>query len=287
MSLRLKFWGVRGSIPVPGPRTLRAGGNTPCVEVRAGGRLIVLDCGSGLRELGLAWMGEFSDCGIEADVFVTHTHWDHIQGWPFFLPAYHPRNRFRIHSAHGVGAGFENVFKHQMGHNYFPVEIADMAARIEFSQMSKPLSLGGGRITHHFTNHPGVDLAYRLDFPGSSVVYLTDHECHRSLGNESDFFTGEDRKIAAFCRGADILVCDAQYGDEDYRSKRGWGHSRWRDTVDLAAASGVRRLALFHHDPGRSDDDLDRVESEAGALARSVAGPLEVCVAREGQEMSL
>jgi phosphoribosyl 1,2-cyclic phosphodiesterase len=221
------------------------------------------------------------------DLFITHTHWDHLQGWPFFVPAYLPGNTIRIHSAQSAGTDFEEVFQRQMGKNYFPIEFVDMAAKIEFRKVSGGFDARGVPVKTFFTNHPGVDMAYRFDFPGACVVYLTDHECHRALGDGRDFFSGQDRKVAEFCSGADLLICDAQYGDEDYRSKRGWGHSRWRDTVELAAAAKVRRLALFHLDPDRSDEEIDAIVGSAQDHVRSLGGDFECFAAREGQEIRL
>lgn len=287
MSVQVRFWGVRGSIPVPGPTTVRYGGNTPCVELRHEGELFICDSGTGIRELGFRLLKEFSGKPLEADVFVTHTHWDHIQGWPFFIPAYNPKSRMRIHSAHGVGAGFEQIFRSQMAHNFFPVEINDMAAKLEFVRVDKPFQVKGIPVQTLFTNHPGVDVAYRFNFPGATIVYLTDHECHRAQGTDADFYAGQDRLVAAFCQDADLLICDAQYDDEDYKMKRGWGHSRWRDAVELAVAAKVKRLALFHHEPTRSDDAIDKTVAQAQGLAQEMKGSFELFAAREGQEILL
>ncbi|MFA6028710.1 MAG: MBL fold metallo-hydrolase [Elusimicrobiota bacterium] len=287
MSVLVRFWGVRGSIPVPGARTVRYGGNTACVEVRRDGRVLICDSGTGIRELGLLLMKEAQGKPLDLDLFITHTHWDHLQGWPFFVPAYIPKNTVRIHSAQGAGADFKEIFRRQMGQNYFPVELGDMAAKIDFHKVTKPFDAGGVPVKTLYTNHPGVDIAYRFEFPEGSVVYLTDHECHRALGDDRDFFTGQDKLVADFCSGADLLISDAQYDDEDYKTKRGWGHSRWRDAVELAAAAKVRRLALFHFEPLKSDDEIDAVVEKARAHARSLGAGFECFGAREGQEIRI
>ena len=284
MSGRLvRFWGTRGSIPAPGLETARYGGNTSCVEVRCAGRVIVCDCGTGIRALGENLSREFKDRTLDADIFVGHTHWDHIQGFPFFSPAYRKDNRLRIHSAQGVGWSFEKIFRDQMGQNYFPVEVADMAARLDFRPVSGPLRVGEVEVRTTFTNHPGVNMAFRFIHDGHSVVYLTDHENHRAQAPEAgEFADAQDRLIADFCRGADLLVCDAQYDDEEYRVKRGWGHGRWRDALALGLSAGVRRLALFHHEPTRTDAALDSVVEQC---RREAGSRLEVFAAQEKQEV--
>ena len=287
MSVVARFWGTRGSIPTPGAKTVRYGGNTSCMEVRGGGSVIVCDAGTGLRELGVSLLREFGQKPIDIDMFVTHTHWDHIQGFPFFVPAYQQKNRLRIHSAPGVGADFERIFRGQMGHAYFPVEVDDMPSAMSFISGHGPFEASGAKVRTLFTNHPGVDMAYRFDFPTASVVYLTAHECHAAQGDTRDYFTGQDRTVADFCRGADLVVCDSQYNDEDYKLKRGWGHSRWRDSVALGIAAEVKKLALYHHDPTRSDDDVDEVLAQAKAMVGEAGSKLELFAAAEGQEVSL
>ena len=287
MSVSVRFWGVRGSIAVPGLSTVRYGGNTSCVEIRQGGNVFICDSGTGIRELGFKLHKEFAGRPMEADVFVTHTHWDHIQGWPFFAPAYSAKNRMRIYSAHGVGTGFEAIFRAQMAHNFFPVEINDMAAKQEFVRVDNPFQVNGVPVQILFTNHPGVNVAFRFDFPGAGVVYLSDHESYRALGGERDFFTAKDRQVAEWCNACELLICDSQYDDEDYKTKRGWGHCRWRDAVALAVASKAKRLALFHHEPTRSDDGIDKLVEQSKALAQELGGDVEVFAAREGQELTL
>ena len=283
----MRFWGVRGSIAVPGPSTVRYGGNTSCVEIRQGGNVFICDSGTGIRELGLRLHKEFAGRPMEAEVFVTHTHWDHIQGWPFFLPAYNPKGRMRIYSAHGVGAGFESIFRAQMAHNFFPVEISDMAAKQEFVRVDKAFQVNGVPVRILFTNHPGVDVAFRFDFPEAAVAYLSDHESYQALGGASDFHSAKDRQVAEWCGACALLICDAQYDDDDYKTKRGWGHSRWRDAVALAVAAKVKKLALFHHEPTRGDDALDGIVGQSQALANELGGDVEVFAAREGQELAL
>ncbi|HVE11780.1 MAG TPA: MBL fold metallo-hydrolase, partial [Elusimicrobiota bacterium] len=206
MSWSVRFWGVRGSIPAPGPDTVRYGGNTSCVEARVAGQLFIFDSGTGIRPLGLSLMSEHGEKPIEGHILIGHTHWDHIQGFPFFLPAYAPRNRFRIYSSHGVGKGFEKIFREQMNQNYFPIETGDMASKLEFLHVNGPFSVGDVRVETTFSNHPGVNLVYRLRHGDRSMVYLTDHENYQAQVQDRDEFSvKQDRIIEEFCRGADLL----------------------------------------------------------------------------------
>ncbi|MCX5789283.1 MAG: MBL fold metallo-hydrolase [Elusimicrobia bacterium] len=282
--MKVRFWGTRGSLPAPGAGTQRYGGNTPCVELRAGGSLFVLDAGSGIRELGTFLMKEAGGRPITGDIFITHTHWDHIQGFPFFTPVFQPGNRFRIHGGRGSTKAFDKVMGGLMDPVYFPVELGDMLAKLDFIEVGGPLEYGEVLVRSTFSNHPGVNLAYRFDQGGKSVTYLTDHEIYEAMHESSPFGKKQDRLIEDFCRGTDLLICDAQYTDQDYRIKRGWGHSRYRDTVALGLAAGARRLALFHHDPWRDDDALDAIEKDARLIA---GGKLECFAAREGQTIDI
>jgi len=283
--MKVRFWGTRGSIPTPGHKTLKYGGNTSCVQIQAGERLLICDSGTGIRELGLSLMGQAKGEPIKGDIFIGHTHWDHIQGFPFFVPAYLPKNRFQIHSVKSVGDSFENIFRRQMGINYFPVEVGDMASQLDFHHVDgTEFEAGPVKVKTMYTNHPGVNTAFRFEFEGSSVIYLTDHESHEAFSQGGDLAKKQDAQVAEFCKGASMLICDSQYNDEEYEIKRGWGHSRWKDTVKLAVQAEVERLALFHHEPVRSDEDLDRVEEEARAHAASLGGKFELFCAKEGEE---
>jgi phosphoribosyl 1,2-cyclic phosphodiesterase len=273
-TLTIRFWGTRGSIPAPGPATVRYGGNTSCAEIRFGEQIIILDAGTGIRELGLALQREFSSRPIRADLFVGHTHWDHIQGFPFFEPAYAAGNEFRLYSTKPL----ERALAMQMGCDYFPVTVADMRARHTFVELADPVILGPVRVEHEQLNHPGGAVGFRVSAGGKAVVYLSDHEPASHSGPGAD-----GRRIEHFVRDADLLICDAQYTEQEYSVRRGWGHGTFEHAMKLARRAGVRRLALWHHDPLRDDDSLDRIVERF----REQANGLDCFGAREGFTIEL
>jgi len=295
----VRFWGVRGSIPTPGPATVYYGGNTSCVELRLAGQLVILDAGSGVRELGDQLMREFPGKSLDLTMLLTHSHWDHIQGFPFFVPAYLPHNRVRIRGFEGACQGLENTFSMQMETTYFPVGLGQMPGNITFDQQDDlEFDIGPVKCRSTFTNHPGVTMAYRMEANGGSVVYAPDHESFTRMrlhsnkapeeeGRVADFAAAEDARLKDFIRGADVLITDSQYTEAEYSAKVGWGHSCFEDTVQLALDSGVKRLYLFHHDPRRSDEDLSRIVGEARELVSAAGSPLIVEAAREGCKVPL
>jgi phosphoribosyl 1,2-cyclic phosphodiesterase len=294
--LKVRFWGVRGSIPTPGPTTLRYGGNTPCVEVRAGDTLVILDAGSGIRELGnaLAAAGE----PITAHLLISHTHWDHVQGFPFFVPAYTPGNMLHIYGCQGASHSLEEVLSGQMELAYFPVALKDMGAEVRFHEVDQgDFTIEGIRVRTIYSNHPGLCLLYRIEERAdahSALVYLSDTEPYDQLdsagGNNSEYVgvaPGIDPRLAAFARDAALLIADCPYTEEEYRHRRGWGHSSVDASVQIGLDAGARRLALFHHDPSHSDDVVDAMVAHAARLVEQVGAPMEVFGAREGQALEL
>ena len=289
----IRFWGVRGSIPTPGPSTVRYGGNTACVELRADGELIILDAGTGIRPLGMELMQEFKEQPLTISLLITHSHWDHVQGFPFFPPAYNENNQIGIHGFEGAWASLEGVFSGQMESPYFPISLQQMPG-IHFKELRElNFQIGNIKAEACFINHPGVTVGFRFNTSTGSVAYLPDHESYfrmRSLSTakgpvtpeELAFARREDEKTLRFIHGVDILILDAQYDVEEYRTRVGWGHSCVDDTVELANRAQAKQLFLFHHDPTHDDDKIDVMVAHARELAAWHGHQLEVAAAREG-----
>lgn len=264
--MRITFWGVRGSIPTPGPETQHFGGNTSCVEIRAGKTLLIFDGGTGMRLLGKELAKEMP---VTAHIFFSHVHWDHIQGFPFFDPAFVKGNTFHLYGGNNVSRTLEETLAGQMDHPSFPVHLTDMAAAMRFYDLTEgqvvKLDDGDGnevRITNALGNHPNGVYAYRVDHLGQSAVYCTDTEHYAVI----------DPKLLELCRGVDVLIYDSQYTPEEYAgttgggSKVGWGHSTFEAGADLAKASGAKKYVLFHHDPSQSDAHVREKEKRAQGL---------------------
>lgn len=256
--MRLRFWGVRGSIPTPQFENLEFGGNTACVEVRLpGGDVLVFDGGTGIRDLGLLLTREFSDRPMDLNVLLTHFHWDHIQGIPFFAPLYSPLNTVTFHG-HGALGNPEKMLGGQMQEPYFPVGLELAAATKRFVEVGRSsFQIGSATIRPFPLNHPQGAIGYRIEYEGASIVYATDLE----HGNEE-----LDRLLRDFAGGADLLVYDAQYTPEEYEAHRGWGHSTWLEATRVASDAGVRRLILFHHDPSHDSKRTKDIVRQAQAL---------------------
>ena len=266
--MHITFWGVRGSIPTPGPSTVQTGGNTSCVEVRAGKAVIIFDGGTGLRLLGQKLMRETP---LVAHMFFSHVHWDHIQGFPFFEPAFVAGNVFHLYGGNNVSRTLGETLAGQMDHPNFPVHLSAMGAEMTFRDLTDGETVevddgmgGVVKVTNARGNHPQGVFAFRVEHLGKAVVYATDTEHYEGR---------LDQGLLNLARGAEILIYDSQYTPEEYEgragpggSKRGWGHSTFEEGVKLAKTAGVRRLVLFHHDPTQNDADVVNNEARARAL---------------------
>jgi phosphoribosyl 1,2-cyclic phosphodiesterase/CheY-like chemotaxis protein len=297
---RIRFWGVRGSIPVPGKSTVRYGGNTSCVEVRADGEIIILDAGSGIRLLGLALDKEFGPRSMKLTLLISHTHWDHIQGLPFFSPAYNQKNLIRVLGYEGARAGLAKILASQMETPFFPVSLRELPSHLAIEELKEmDFQVGKVEVRSKFANHPGICAGYRLSTSSGSIAYFPDNEPYEPLKlhlasrdgisqeEARDFAIAERAKMVEFLQGCDFAIMDTQYTDEEYTDHIGWGHSSLSSVVSLALDANVGRLLLFHHDPNHDDEMIDKMVERARALVATSGKPLEVEAAREGAEILL
>lgn len=282
-TVRLRCWGTRGSIPSPGPATAEYGGNTPCIELRARGRRLIFDAGSGIRLLGMEMMREGGP--YEAAIFLSHFHWDHIQGFPFFGPLYHPATKLRIVGPMQRNIDIKSLFAGQMGPIYFPVPFSALAATMVFDHLNEGSWEDDGVVVSAIrVRHPSFTVGYKVEANGKKVCIIPDNEL---VGGEWD--AGEDwrERLVEFIGDADLLVHDAMYADEEYEAKVGWGHSTFTQTLALASEAGVKKLLFFHHAPERGDEELDGLVARARERATDVAPWLEVEAAREGSDVRI
>lgn len=283
--IKIKFWGTRGSIPTPGRNTIKYGGNTSCVEVRAAGQLFIFDAGTGIRELGNFLIAQKKLC--KAYIFLSHHHWDHIQGLPFFVPAYVTGNEFTILGTNHPNASLEKIISNQMESVYFPVALSHLNAKINFQQLTEgSFQIATVQIDTIATNHPALTLSYRLTREGKNIVYMTDNEIE-PLEIASSGMLDKWKKMVDFISHVDILIHDAQYSDEEYRNKRGWGHSPWREALRLALDGNVKTLILFHHDPDHGDEVIDSFVEECKEEIKRKGSKMKCLGAKEGMELDV
>ena len=291
--MKVRFWGVRGSIASPGPKTVRYGGNTTCIEVRTDdNELIILDAGTGIFPLSQTLLAELP---VTANVLITHSHWDHIQGLPFFIPNFIPGNTLRLHGGFDPvsGKGIEQVMSVQLQYSFFPVREAEMKARIEYVTLvpGEKHQIGSATITPCILNHPVIDFGYRIESKGKSVFFTGDHEPPYNIyqpGDEGhdeyqEFVNDKNAAIIEAIRDVDVFIADCSYTDAEYPSKIGWGHGTFSSSIATAKLANAKVLICTHHEPTRSDDALDEAFQEALITNATIASGLDIRLAREGE----
>ena len=291
--MKVKFWGVRGSIASPGPKTVRYGGNITCIEIRTdNNELIILDAGTGIFPLSQTLLEELP---VTANVLITHSHWDHIQGLPFFIPNFIPGNTLRLHGSFDPvsGQGVEQVMSVQLQYSYFPVREAEMKARIEYVTLApnQSFQVGSATVTPCLLNHPVINLGYRIDCNGKSVFFTGDHEPPYNIYEPGDegfddyqvFVDEKNHAINAVLHGVDVLIADCSYTDAEYPAKKGWGHGTFGTSIQSARKAGAKVLFCTHHEPTRSDDALEAVFKDALDSSGTAGSNLDIRLAREGE----
>ncbi|MDR2210539.1 MAG: MBL fold metallo-hydrolase [Spirochaetaceae bacterium] len=298
--LRVRIWGDRGSIPCPGKDTVIYGGNTSCLEIRADEKLVIIDFGTGIKPLG-DWLmaNDFKKGPIAADIFISHTHWDHIMGFPMFTPLFLPTTRLRIRGPVSYeDETLEQIIGAQLTYRYWPIRISELSAHIEYAQIKETsLDLGDGLwVTTKYLNHPILCLGYRFEYKGKSIVTAYDNEPFRNLfptdpedpsydedaAREGEATVKEENeKLLRFFQGADVLIHDSQYTAAEYKTHLGWGHSSFEHAINAAHKARVKKLILFHHDPNRTDAQMEKLETEYKTRVAEKTS-MEVMMAREG-----
>ncbi|MFM9913741.1 MAG: MBL fold metallo-hydrolase [Methylophilaceae bacterium] len=292
--MKIRFWGVRGSIAVPGANTIRYGGNTTCIEVRTDDNdLIILDGGTGIFQLGNHLLKHMP---IDAHVFMTHTHWDHIQGLPMFTPIFIPGNKLNIYGAFDPvsGTGIEKVMDIQLQYSFFPVREAELKADIEYKTMrpGQTVTVGNAEVTGTLLNHPVINFGYRVEHNGKSMFFTGDHEPPYNFYEPGDphyeefesIIKDKEREIIGAMRGVDVLVADSSYTLSEYPAKKGYGHGTFDSSIRMAREAGVSTLICTHHEPTRSDDELEAVFAEVLSRHPHQQGDPEIILSREGLE---
>ncbi|MDY6934738.1 MAG: MBL fold metallo-hydrolase [Spirochaetota bacterium] len=283
--LKITFWGVRGSVPVPGPSTVKYGGNTACFDLKSDdGDWIIFDAGTGLRVLG-----QSLDLSKNYDIhlFISHPHWDHINGFPFFPPVYIPGNRVTIYGPGTFELSLEDIINGQMKYTYFPVRTAELNAEFKYKELKEEsFTLGNLYVETHMLNHPVTCLGYKIKYRDKVFVYLGDNEPYYNVFNDNDnevdhFAKDMNNRLAEFVKGADTLISDAQYIPSEYESKRGWGHSTTHDLVNMSIKSGVKKIFFFHHEPMRSDRELDFIVDHYRKKIKEKGYDIEIYAAME------
>ncbi|MCE9610707.1 MAG: MBL fold metallo-hydrolase [Chthoniobacter sp.] len=287
---RFKLWGVRGSTPTPGARFLRTGGNTSCMTVEAGDELFIFDAGSGIRELGLALV---EGPPRRIHLFITHTHWDHIQGFPFFAPAYRKGFEIVIYGAEGFGKDLKSIFQGQLDRDYFPVQMEDMHAHLDFRQLTTtPMTAGSAQVTWEFAHHPGATVGYKICLGGKKVAWVPDNEFLHGYTGAPEEIT-RDHPLAVpyvpmidFLSDADVVIHEGQYLPDEYLQKIGWGHSSVANACVLMKLAGVPRWVVTHHDPLHEDTFLETKLNLTRQILAQIGHPIHVSHGYDGRTES-
>ncbi len=270
----VRFWGVRGSIPTPGKDFIKYGGNTSCVELRCGHTILIFDAGTGIRMLGKSLAREFGNNPIKVHLFISHTHWDHIQGFPFFDLAYNKNATIYFYGGHSVST-LEKLILGQMDREYFPVTLFELSSNIHFIELSKnPFTINDITIYYTHLFHPGLSLGFRIEYNNRVFVYASDNE----VLNDPELGDYNLKNIGNLIQDANILVADCQYTSEEYATRIGWGHSSIESVTGVASRFNVKHLITFHHDPNHTDRDISRAVKQA----RSLSFPIKISAAKEG-----
>lgn len=295
--MKIRFWGVRGSIATPGPNTVRYGGNTACIEVRGdSNEIIILDAGSGIKPLGETLAKESP---IEIHLLISHTHWDHINGFPFFVPAYMPNNVIHFYGPPHFNKSLMEIIQGQMEYSYFPVRADELRAKIDYRDLKEEIiKIGNMTVQSKLTNHPVTNYGYRLEDNGKVVVYTGDHEKYYNFITNPDeidekeeierIVEEQNNRMSRFVKGADILIADSQYTEDEYASKIGWGHSTIYQSLELAIRGEVKHFILFHHEPGRTDREMDGLlDLVCERYRRSGHSGMKITIASEGEKIRI
>jgi phosphoribosyl 1,2-cyclic phosphodiesterase len=292
--MKIRFWGTRGSIASPGKSTVKYGGNTSCVELRINNQIMIFDAGTGIRELGNQLIKEFKSQQATIHLFISHTHWDHIQGFPFFMPAYSKNFQIIVYGPPARDKSLKDLFKFQMDSEYFPVPLGDLNAQISIQEVREPFWIGNTQVTPFYVNHPAMTLAFKISRDGKTFIYASDNEPYRYTLHAarkeqlaSQFGAELDQKFIEFLSGADFLVCEAQYTMDEYKTKIGWGHSPIESVVEFAIKANTKQLALFHHDPSHDDAAIDGMVQHAQKLLSSQKSSVQCFGAAEGMEITI
>jgi phosphoribosyl 1,2-cyclic phosphodiesterase len=285
----IRFWGMRGGVPRSGHDTSRHGGNTACVEVRCGETLIIFDAGSGLVNLGMALMTQLQDHPLEAHLFLSHTHWDHIIGLPYFQPAYRSSGKITVYGVAGMDDLLPGLFKGALAGEFFPVPDGKTTVEVVFHELKEKTSVGDATVSYCYLNHPGLTLGFRLEHQGKSLVYISDNEPYRVTNralvkddDDSRFLSRMDLEVVQFARSADLLIADASFTEEEYASHSGEGLSSARDALQIGLTAQARKLVLYHYSPFYSDDTIDSINEKCRQRVLSLKSKLEILQPVEG-----